>query len=166
MLFRRLREDVAQMKETLNSINTALIVREPGTARASEAYDGLRRQVAAATTERRNHLLELVRMLEALDSQASRDQLRILVGDWAGQAGLQRWDDTSVTEFFDHIGDGDGPVEIVNSAWVIGDPAALVKAGLVRRRPLDQVPVPDDVRGSDGRRAVDEVTTADAEIDG
>lgn len=167
MLFKRIREDVTQMKDMVHSINTALIVREPGTARSSEAYDGLRRQVAAATTERRNHLLELVRMLEALNSHMSRDQLRALVGDWVEQAGLRRWDDASVTEFFDHIGDGDGPVEVVNSAWVIGDPVTLVKAGLARRKPLDLQSAIDEVSPDEEPQAVDdEVTRADVEVDG
>lgn len=134
-MLRKLRTEISEIKQLVSSINTALIVREPGTAVAAEAYDGLRRQVAQATAERRAHLVELVRLLEALDSGVSGDSLQRLVQEWANQAGLERWPDPEPREFFEVMGDGDGPVEVVHPAWVAAGPeTVLVKPGLLRRR--------------------------------
>lgn len=130
---RKLRQDVSEIKQLVSSINSALIVREPGTALAAEAYEGLRRQVAQATAERRAHLTQLVRILEALDSGVSAESLQSLVEQWADQAGLRRWHEPDPAEYFDIIGNGDGSLEVLQPAWVGGEPAALIKPGLLKR---------------------------------
>jgi hypothetical protein len=129
----KLRQDVEEVKSLLGSINSALIVREPGTALAADAYDGLRRQVAAATAERHAHLAQLVRILEALDNGVSAESLQQLVEQWAEQAGLRRWDKPDPVELFEIMGTGDGPLEVVQPAWVDGDQSNLVKQGLLKR---------------------------------
>ena len=133
MLLRTLRENVAEIRQMVSSINTALIVREPGTALAADAYEGLRRQVASAASDRRAHLIELVRIQEALDNDVSIESLQRLVAGWSEQAGLRRWEDPEPREFFEIIGDGDGDLELVQPAWVAGEPAELVKPGLLQR---------------------------------
>lgn len=144
-MLRKLRTEISEIKQLVSSINTALIVREPGTAMAAEAYEGLRRQVAQATTERRAHLVELVRLIEALDSGVSGDSLHRLVHGWANQAGLERWPDPEPREFFEVIGDADEPVEVVHPAWVATGPdTVLVKPGLLRSRSATAANVEND----------------------
>jgi len=41
----KLRHHVAELHRMVTSINTALIVREPGTALSADAYDGLRKTI-------------------------------------------------------------------------------------------------------------------------
>ena len=134
----KMRRDLGEIKELVSSINAALIVREPGTALAADAYDGLRRQVSQATAERRAHLVELVRILEAIDNGVSGESLHRLVEGWADQAGLSRLCEPTPPEAFDIIDDGDqaGPLEVINPAWVAGD--VLIKQGLARRTSHEQ----------------------------
>lgn len=123
-----------EIRALVDSINTALIVREPGTALAQEAYDGLRRQVTQATSERRAHLVELVRLQEAIDHGVSADGLRRLVAGWSEQAGLRRCVDPGRRELFEVIGEPSDDLEVVNAAWVAGDPPMLVQPGTLRAR--------------------------------
>jgi hypothetical protein len=132
-MLRKLRQDIGELKAMVSSINSALIVREPGTALAAEAYEGLRRQVAQATAERRAHLVELVRVLEALDNGVTGESLQRLVAGWADQAGVRRWEAVEPVDYFEVIGDGEGQLEVVNAAWVVDDPPKLIKPGLARR---------------------------------
>lgn len=145
----RTRRELSEIKELVSSINTALIVREPGTALAADAYDGLRRQVSKATTERRAHLVELVRLLEAIDNGVSGDALRRLVEGWADQAGLSRLSDPTPPEAFEIIDDGDraGPLEVINPAWVAGD--VLIKQGLARRTDSEPAAAADSGLGGE-----------------
>lgn len=140
---RALLEELSIVHEMVSSINTALIVREPGTAVAADAFDGLRRQVAQATAERRAHLIELSRLLEALDKGVSGDQLERLVSGWADQAGLrQSWDSDQV-EWFEIIGERKSadPLEVAQPAWVAGDPPVLVRPGVARRIESEALPL-------------------------
>lgn len=144
---RRLQEDVEVIREQVSAINSALIVREPGTARSVDAYDGLRRQVAQASSDRRTHLVELVRLTEAIEGGLPTDKLGELVASWTEQAGLVRVTDGSHRELFEVLGgeDSDAELEVLNPAWVAGEPPMLVRPGLARRKPA----TPDQVR--DGR---------------
>lgn len=149
------RQDLAEVKQLVSSINSALIVREPGTALAAEAYEGLRRQVAQATAERHAHLTQLVRILEALDKGVSAESLQLLVEQWAEQAGLRRWHEPDPAEFFEVMGTGDGPLEVLQPAWVGSEPPALVKPGLMKRHPASPEPS-GPVPGGDDQEALPE----------
>ena len=151
-MFRKLYREMAEVKALVASINSALIVREPGTALAAEAYDGLRRQIARAASDRQAHLVELVRTIEALDNGVSGESLRRLVEGWAEQAGLRRWEEPTPADFFEVMGEGEGPLEIVNPAWIAGDPVMLVKPGLARRA---QPPEPSRSDATDDQAALE-----------
>lgn len=137
---RKQNDDLAVIREQVSAINTALIVREPGTARSVEAYEGLRRQVAQATTERRAHLVELVRLSEAIDRGVPVEKLGELVAGWSEQAGLRRIDDPSERRLFEVVGEVEPghELEVVNPAWVAGSDAMLIRPGLARPAPLTQ----------------------------
>lgn len=153
---RQLLAELEALRAIVSSINTALIVREPGTALSAEAFDGLRRQIAQVASDRRAHLVELSRLLDALDKGVSSDQLERLVAGWAEQAGLRRVWDTDIIDRFEIIGErhGSTPLEVVQPAWVAGDdPVVLVRPGLARRadpvtRSMDERPRADRTEGT------------------
>jgi hypothetical protein len=123
-----------QMHERLRDIDIALIVREPGTARAAEAYEGLRKGVATAARERRQHLAQLVEFVDAVERGATVETLRRRCEQWCLEAGLERRADV-VPEWFSVV-EGEGPVlEVVEPAWVDGTSGQLVKQGTARRVP-------------------------------
>ena len=61
-----LQERIKGLEQQAELIKTVLIVKEPNTVQASQAYDGLRKQVVAAAAERRSHLAQLVAMSVAV----------------------------------------------------------------------------------------------------
>lgn len=123
-----------KMHERIRDIDVALIVREPGTARAAEAYEGLRRSVATAARERRQHLAQLVEIADAIERGASIDTLRQRCEQWCLEAGLERRSDV-VPEWFSVV-EGEGPVlEVIAPAWVDSASGQLVKQGTARRVP-------------------------------
>lgn len=128
-----------QMHERLSEINIALIVREPGTARAAEAYEGLRKSVATAARERRQHLAQLVEFVDAIDRGATMETLRQRCEQWCVEAGLERRSD-KVPEWFSVV-EGEGPVlEVVEPAWIDATSGQLVKQGTARRLPGEIAP--------------------------
>ena len=78
--WRELREAVDQIARQLDQLDrrsekmeVILMVREPTAGVAAEAYDGLRKQVVAAMTERMAHLQQLVQLDAALTAGADAD---------------------------------------------------------------------------------------------
>lgn len=123
-----------KMHERLRDIDIALIVREPGTARAAEAYEGLRKSVATAARERRQHLAQLVEFVDAIERGATVETLRQRCEQWCIEAGLERRSDV-MPEWFAVV-EGEGPVlEVVAPAWVDSASGQLVKQGTARRLP-------------------------------
>ncbi|MCD0447616.1 hypothetical protein LO762_00165 [Actinocorallia sp. API 0066] len=130
----------------------ALTLQNPGSTVAAEAYDGLRKQIVAAMSERAQHLVQLVQLDAALARGVDAEGLRPLVGEWIEQARLVRIDDPAhprAAELFTALDEGDGPVEVVTPAYVDGNTDRVVRAGEVRHVPAtapeDTVEGPQDV---------------------
>jgi hypothetical protein len=146
-----------KMHERLRDIDIALIVREPGTARAAEAYEGLRKSVATAARERRQHLAQLVEFVDAIERGATVETLRQRCEQWCIEAGLERRSD--VTPEWFAVVEGEGPVlEVVAPAWVDSASGQLVKQGTARRLPGEIATTAEDDSA--------EVTTTEAETAG
>lgn len=76
------------LEQAAELMKTVLIVKEPQTVHAANAYDGLRKQVIAAMGERRSHLGQLATMAVAVERASSVDDLRPQVREWLAQAGV------------------------------------------------------------------------------
>lgn len=143
--------EVLQAK--LERIDAALVVRDPGNARSVEAYDGLRKQVAASMRERRAHLVQLMQLSDALDRDASKETLAALSEEWCLQTGLRRWTDLGPPEFFE-TAEGDGQlVEVLAPAWVdVSDPLSpvLIRQGMARAGGSPEPDVPTAVPRTEG----------------
>jgi hypothetical protein len=134
-----------KMHERIRDIDVALIVREPGTARAAEAYEGLRRSVATAARERRQHLAQLAEMTDAIERGATVETLRQRCEQWCAEAGLERRSE-AVPEWYAVV-EGEGPVlEVIVPAWVDSASGQLVKQGTARRvsEPEPDMDMPDE----------------------
>lgn len=89
----RLLQDIAErlvrLEHKADLMHTVLIVKEPNTPLAAEAYEGLRKQVVAAAAERRSHLAQVVAMAVAARRATTVSDLEAQVREWMAQAGIE-----------------------------------------------------------------------------
>lgn len=141
---RRRRDRLDAALELLQRIDAALVVRDPGTARSADAYEGLRRQVLAAASDRRKHLVQLTELSEALRRGDDMTALRSRAEEWLLQANITVVDDPRVTEAFEFAGDGDGDAAVIRPAYVDASTGALIRPGRAERRSAPRQSVAPD----------------------
>lgn len=123
----------------VEKMETVIMVREPSSAAAAEAYDGLRKQVVNAVSERLNHLAQLVQLDVALTHAADADQLTKLVDSWFEQAALLRIDDPEHPRrdvLFELVADQGGAYEVLEPAYVDTLTGRVIRLGQARRSPI------------------------------
>src|SRR3954451_10361504 len=87
-----------QLERHQDHIKTILMVQNPGSQGTADAYDGLRKQLGFAVSERFAHLTQLVQLDASLAGHPSPDVLAKLVDGWFEQSSLVRVDDPAHTE--------------------------------------------------------------------
>ncbi len=102
----RITGQLDQLDRRAEKMEVILMVREPTAGVAAEAYDGLRKQVVAAMTERMAHLQQLVQLDAALTAGADADVIGKLVRGFADQASLGR------------VTDAEHPEGTCSSSWL------------------------------------------------
>jgi hypothetical protein len=123
-------------------MRTVMIVKEPTTVEAANAFDGLRKQVLAAAGERRSHLAQVVAMAVATDRATDIADLRGQVDEWLRQVGVTRvWDLSSgvpAQQLFEDLDggtlDGAQDLDVLEPAYVEQDTGRLCRTGRARRR--------------------------------
>jgi hypothetical protein len=130
LMFNRKRFEAIEHK--LDLVYTALVVRDPGTSLAAEAYEGLRRQVIAGAQERNAHLAQLVEIDLAARRGVSAHDLKGLSTQWMSQANLVAIDDPSQRDLFEGSISGDANVEVVEPAYVDAANGRLMRQGRLR----------------------------------
>ena len=123
---------LSELSRQLDSIYTALVIRDPGTPISAESYEGLRRQVVAAAQERLAHLVQLSEFDVAVRSGADSETLGRLVASWMAQAGLEVISDQSDELRFETV-NGSGPWEVAVPAYVDGVTGRTVRQGRLHR---------------------------------
>ena len=126
------RRDFYELLSRLDRLEVSLMIRDPGSALAADAYDGLRKQVIAAAQARMSHLVQLAEMREAIRKQAPLETLSDLVKEWSRQAGLEvatGSDDPSQFEIVSGKGDS---LEILTPAYVDTVTGRVVRRGEAR----------------------------------
>jgi hypothetical protein len=141
--WRELREIVVRVSGQLDQLDrraekmeVVLMVREPASGAAAEAYDGLRRQVVAAVTERMAHLTQLVQLDAALTAGADADTVGKLVRSFAEQASLERVTDAGHRDrelLFELVEDLGGRLEVLEPAYVDAITGRVIRRGSMRR---------------------------------
>jgi len=146
-----MRQLLGQLERHSDRISTVLMVREPATSDAADAYEGLRRQVVNAFAERRSHLSQLVQLDDALSRGADARTLAAMVASWLEQASLRRVQDFTGPgrrELFDVLGDPGDHMEVVAPAYVddlTGRPVRLgrIQAAVTPQRLPQPTPTPE-----------------------
>ena len=86
---------VDKIDRHIEKMELILLVREPTAEPAADAYEGLRKQVAAMSSDRIRLLSHLVHFDAALRNGADAGQLRKMVDSWFEESGLERIEDLS-----------------------------------------------------------------------
>lgn len=131
---RELESRLDSITRQLDSIYTALVIRDPGTPLSAETYEGLRRQVIAGAQERMAHLVQLADFDVALRSGADVESLLRLTSDWLRQAGIAAVD-TAADDLQFETPTGDGPWEVALPAYVDTATGRIVRQGRLRAAP-------------------------------
>lgn len=133
---------LARLEQQAELMKTVLMVREPGSALAADAYEGLRKQVIAASGERRAHLAQLTQMAVAASRAHHLDDVRRQVNEWLSQSGVVEVRaaprDRPASELFE-FSDG-GPagateIECLEPAYVDGQTGMTLRLGRARALP-------------------------------
>lgn len=141
-----IRELAAQLDEIhrlVDRIELATLVRDPGSTLSADAYDGLRKQVVAASGERLAHLNQLAQMHAALSSapgDGNADLLRV-VEEWMGQSGVGVFTDTSQQDAFEILGGRGDRLEVITPAYIDNQTHRLLKQGRARRVDVEPAPI-------------------------
>lgn len=128
-----------ELEHKLDLIYTALVVRDPGTSMAAEAFEGLRKQVIAGATARNAHVAQLAEFDVALRRGASADDLLKLTAQWLDQAGVARIDDPTRREAFESTVAPGASVEVEIPAYVNTVTGQLVRQGRLRERKIPAI---------------------------
>lgn len=139
-----MRQLLGQLERHSDRMSTVLMVREPATSDAADAYEGLRKQVVNAFTERRSHLSQLVQLDDALSRGADPRTLAAMAGSWLEQASLRRvrdFSDPRGRELFEVLGEPGDHMEVVAPAYVDELTGRPVRLGRIRAAAAPQ-PVP------------------------
>ncbi len=138
------------IREQLDRLELILTIRDPGSSKAAEAYEGLRKSITAAVAERTSHLVHLAQMDAALQRGETADSLALLMRDLMAQAGLERVSDPTCRDCYEVDGDA-GPLEVLEPAYVEIATARLVRPGraVAQSGPSDAtVTAPEEVMKS------------------
>jgi hypothetical protein len=140
-----------QIDERLQRLETLYIVRDPGNAVSADAYDGLRKRIAAAAKSHEHHLADVAQLHRTAVTSGSLDVVLTELGDAMTRVGLRRVESPAElppgigeSEAFDIDGAG-SELAVSTAAYVeVGprdDPGAKGRVhirGRATRRPPDQ----------------------------
>jgi len=154
---RRLERRLDAIEELLEQFKIVLMLREPMTGAAADAYEGLRKQVVAGFEARNARLVGLARLDAEVQRGASMKEMTLLLRDLLAEAALIRVDDPARLDgqadlLFNIVGGkGDG-LEVIEPAYVDAQTHRTVRMGTARAvRVSDQQPVGEV---ADGETAV------------
>jgi len=119
----------------LERLDVALITRDPGNVRSADAYDGLRRTVAASASDRRRMVAQLAELHDRVAGGTSIEDLASLLEEWTTQAGLVRLVTFDRPDAFDVVGSDGDDLRVVRHAWIDDVNGTVVRRGQVERMP-------------------------------
>lgn len=108
-MFNRKRFD--HLDHRLDKLELYFTIRDPGTSKSAEAYDGLRKSLIAAYKGTQNHMAQLAQLHRAAKAADSLEPVIAKLGEFMQQMGVVEISDpgmvhldashSSLTEFFD-----------------------------------------------------------------
>lgn len=144
---KQLAEVTAQVREMMlhtEMLKTMLIIKEPETVRAAEAYDGLRRQVIASNTERRTHIAQLAELAIAVHRASSVADIAARTNEWLAQADIATittvpTDAVMLAELYELTGEGD-TITVTEPAFVDNKTRTVLRRGRGTRTTVVTLP--------------------------
>lgn len=112
------KSQLRNIERLLERIDSAIVVRDPGSARSADAFDGLRKSILLAAKSRRTHISHLVSIDESIRNGASMDLVKARLAEYLSELGIERLTDIRHVECFDVVGDADGDIEVLEPAVV------------------------------------------------
>jgi hypothetical protein len=128
-----------QIERHTDKMELILMVREPGSAAAADAYEGLRKQIVAAVTDRLAHLTQLVQFDSALRNGAGTEVLTAMVSGWMDAAGITVIEDAGHEQsdlLFDVVEDLGGRPEAIEPSYVDAQSSRVIRRGRMRLGPV------------------------------
>lgn len=101
------RSQLIRIENLLQRLDAAVVVRDPGSARAAEMYEGLRKQIIQSGKNHRMHLSHLIALQDSIERGADIDLIRDRVNDYLNELGIQKTSDTTHIDSFEVI-EGEG----------------------------------------------------------
>jgi hypothetical protein len=141
------RKRMERIEMLLHRLDSAVVVRDPGSARSVEAFDGLRKQVIQSGTNHRAHIAHLLSLSDTLNRGGNLDLIRDRVNDFLAEVGVMRTSDISLPELFEVEGGTGQGLECVEPAVVerLDDGRlSLIRYGKARR-----IEIPEPVQDED-----------------
>lgn len=140
---KRIEDKVDQVAQRLERVDAMLVVREPGTSYAAEAYEGLRKHVQFASQQQRIYFSTLISLLDDIAAGATLETVTWRISDRLIESGVREVSDPAMLpQAFDEV----DPLRETRSAWVL-DPVDgrvnVIRPGTRHPEPpavLDQVP--------------------------
>lgn len=147
-----------KVDRSVERIEIVTVVREPNSAVAADAYNGLRKQVIAAVGERNSHLHQLAQFDSALRAGATAEELDTLVREWLAQASVELVDDPAMKDAFEFVGaDGGTEVKVVKPAYVDALTGRVIRQGIAERVVGNESGSPERAAGGEeAARAVED----------
>ena len=129
-------ERLRRIEALLERLDSAVVVKDPGSARSADAFEGLRRTIIQNAKSHRVHVAHLIALDESIWSGATIELIRFRVAEYLRELGVERLEDSSVPEAFDIVGDGQGEFEVLEPAIIErGEDGnfSILKVGKARR---------------------------------
>jgi hypothetical protein len=145
-LIRDLTERFDQIERRSDRMELILTLKDPGSTAAADAYDGLRKQVIAAATDRLAHLTQLVQFDAAIRNRASLEVLSSMAQGWLDSSGLATVTDPDHEQhdlIFEVVENLEGAPEVLEPAYVDTQSNRVIRRGRIRYG----APVPLDPPG-------------------
>jgi len=167
MFDRKVREQLKEVEHKLEILETYLIVKDPGTARSAEAYDGLRKLMVKANRDSQIHLAHLAELDDLLLVSDDTELARSKIGEFLAQIGIERITSTDLPEAFEISGSGKGDFEVDRPAYVDTLNRQIVRRGAAHFADTDDESGSDDSAGVDkaNNELIGEATAALPEED-
>ena len=154
------KQEIRQIIELLERLDAALVVRDPGSARSADAFEGLRRQLNQASKNRRTHISHLLSIQDSIGRGGDFELVKARVEEFIDELGLKFVSETSNADYFEIVGgSGDGlactkpaVVEVLDDGN-----SSLVRLGEAVRVPGDSGAA--DMTRVDSRGPIDVVDT-------
>lgn len=102
-----IRSQLNRIENLLERLDAAVVVRDPGSARAAESYEGLRKQIVQSGKNHRMHLSHLIALQESIERGGNVELIRDRINDYLNELGIQKTSDTSYATSFEVV-EGEG----------------------------------------------------------